>query len=415
MSSDALTPSQIEDIKQYNSLAMQTTYGCMDRFWAEWFSNMRSLIRARFNVHGVAELANRLGARYDTFLVLGSGPSALAILKALRDPSSVAVLCSPTALGACKLAGIRPAAVVSLDANPIQYLHVAECDVSSPETLDVVLPCYAHPSWYDAKSVLDPEHMFFYKPYLNDRGSYDNLFNVALKELCPEIRQMISQGGSVTHTAFNVADWACGTSPDKHVYLAADFSWPKGGPYRAPSCKPTEELSEIVRSAWGLPQEVTDGEVIDLPGGCQTDLVSLQYAIGVLHEMNEFINSDDFRHERYALVREASGLYLDMPVDFPCVTANEIGSSTRRWGEVHWPWKLMMGLISLSNSLEDRIVKTRTAKNIDLLGLKGKSAPEIVKALCDKYPEAIPARITKAVEEILKEEIYAEDKTSLGT
>lgn len=358
-----LSPEQKASVAKWNQLGLNVTEAAMRHFIATWFSNIRSLIKADFPLHNIKELADRLGENYQTFTILGSGPSLTEILHSLPDPYG-ALFCSPTALGAFGRAGVRPTAVIAVDSNPQLYMHLVESDIFRPDTLDIVLPITADPAWY-TESVASRDHLFFYLPFLDYAGDTNLALNHAFLSLVPEVqRWWISQAGSVVNTALNFADMCCGDSPDKRIYLGVDCSWIKGKPTRAPLRYPPAAHSKVLREAWELMQGPNPG-VAEIPYRhevIQTDLLSMTYAINMLYiihmwETPGFAQYAPCKEHRYALIDTASKLYraLSPKVEMPHVSprkTNRIRDPGRMKG---WAYKVMLSLIECSNALRDRL------------------------------------------------------------
>ncbi len=349
-----LTPEQQKAIQQWNSLGMGIHENTMRAFIPTWFSNVRSLIKANFPLHGVKELTDRLGQDYDTFVVLGSGPSAQEICH--RLPLKHAVLCSPTALGALAREFVRPAAIVVADHNPVLYKHVAETKFFRPDTLDVVLPVTADPSWYAPDSVLSRDRLYFYLNYMDYLGDIDLAYNNILKALLPDVPHHIIMGGSVALTAWAVADAACGESTSKRVYLGFDFSWPKGGPYRAPlRFENIGVYSDLVRQSW-LDQQKPLHPTIE-SGAVESDLMAIGFAIQLMNAVHFRMINFPFAKDRYALIDVASKLFSSASpkVRFPNIHSEDTDKILSCDSDENWAYSLLLGLVDLSNKLHSRL------------------------------------------------------------
>jgi len=354
-----LSEEQKKAVAQWNALGGEITDNTMKQFFESWFANIRRLIRANFVIHSAADIATRLHAEYETFTVLGSGPSIPEILQRLpKNPG--AIFCGPTALGALQRYGIRPTALIVADSNPDQYKHLLECDID-PETLDVILPITTSPLWYDEDSVLDHDRLFFYMPYLDWMGQTDLGFNVILKNLVPEAKWWITQAGNVGNLMLNVADMCCGDSESKRIYVAVENSWTKGGPRRAPLRYRPEDHGKELQDFWRLTNDIVRNDLAELPYGpevLQTDLKSLGYAINLLYIIHTWERDFPFKKERYALLTPASKLYLasSPEVVLPLAAPEEIGNANIHYPrEEHWGYKTLLNLINVSNSLQNRL------------------------------------------------------------
>jgi hypothetical protein len=369
-----LTPENKSAINQWNSIAGELTDSSFRHFFNPWFSNIRSLIKSNFPLHGIKELTDRLGKDFKTFTILGSGPSIVEIARRLPVHHE-AIFCGPTALGTLVREGIRPTALIVADSNAEQYRHVLETKIAYPEKLDVVLSVTADPSWYDEDSVLNRDRLYFYLPYFDYMGDTNLGFNVILKSLFPDVPHWISQAGSVSNLMLNVADLCCnpnlspdGGDPDKRIYIGVDNSWIKGGLTRAPLRFEREAYSETLQAFWDHnTRERSD--TIEVPYKDEvviSDLVSIGYAINLFLTLNSWEQKVNCKN-RYVLIDEASKLYLAieehsetcMPVVRPEYTVLDKIHWTK--DEDHWAYKVMLGLIELSNRLHDRLREELTS------------------------------------------------------
>jgi len=361
----ALTPAQAASVAKWNSLGARITDASMIAFFDEWFTNARLLIKADFPIHSVEELTGRLGLAHKTFTILGSGPSLLGVAQKLPTPHE-ALFCSPTALGALTREGIRPTALIVADSNPQQYMHLVESRIFRPDILDVVLPVTADPAWYGPDSILSRHRLFFYLPYMDWMGDVDIGFNHILKNLFPEVHKYISQAGSVSNLALNIADMACGEDPSKRVYIGVDCSWVKGGLTKAPLRFDLADHGKVLREAYELMQKPRSdlAEVTFYDQTIQTDLISLSYAINMFYIIHQNILERPYSAKRYALIPEASKLFratfpnLLIPWVLPGDTAQAINIE----GEEAWAYKAMLALVELSNVLLTRL----DAENVKL-------------------------------------------------
>jgi hypothetical protein len=356
-----LTDKQKASVAQWNSLGAQITENAMRNFLVSWFSNVRSLIKAGFAIHSVEELASRLSV-YRTFTVLGSGPSIPAIARRFPRPHE-AILCGPTCAGALEREGIRPAAIIVADSDPQQYQHILESRLFSPETLDVVLPVTADPLWYSDESILDRDHLFFYLPYLDMMGDTDIGFNHIFKSLFPEVHRWVAQAGSVGNLALNIADMCCGDSPDKRLYIGLDCSWIKGGPSRAPLRFDPSKHTKILQDFWAF-YEKPCADLAELPfqgETIQTDLVSLGYAINLFYIIHSSERDIPFKKRRFALITDASKLYraTSPNIMMPFVLPEDTASIVSPEREEAWAYKVLLGLIEVSNNLLERLKKEK--------------------------------------------------------
>jgi hypothetical protein len=364
-----LTDEQKASLAQWNAFGETITDAAMMHFMQSWYGNIRHLIDAHFPLHNVAEITKRLESHYDTFLVLGSGPSVEEVAKRLSFFHS-AVLCGPTCVGALTRYAVRPALVVVADSASTQYHHILESKLERPDSLDVVLPVTCDPSWYGPESVLDRSRLYFYLPYLSFQGDTNIGYNVILKSLFPDVPWQITQAGSVANAALNIADWCCGESPSKRVHLAVDCSWIKGKPTRAPlRFEDLSKHSELLQAFWANAQASRD-DVVEIPHGDETvvtDLVSLGYAINMLWMIHQwstpgFAEYKPYRAERYALMGPASKLILatSPKVIKPVEVPEHIGRASFL-GEEHWAYKALLALVEISNRLQDRLMKKNPA------------------------------------------------------
>jgi hypothetical protein len=354
-----LTPEQKAAVAQWNSLGAQVIDNSMRHFMPSWFANIRSLIRAcaAFRLHSVKELVEWFHPRYDTFTVLGSGPSIPEIAKCIPR-NHEALLCGPTCVGALTRYDITPDIIVVSDSNSEQYRHVVESQAHNP-SLKIVLPVTCDPEWYSPVSVLDPSQLYFYLPYLSYEGSIDLGFNQILKALFPDVPWQITQAGSVANAALNIADWCCGEDSSKRVYLAVDCSWVKGGAMRAPLRFETESHSEVLQRFW-IANNAPKHETIELPWGGETvvtELLPIGYAINMLYLIHEWERDFPFKQNRYALVSEASKLFnaAAPAVLKPLVSANETSLVVTSEREDAWAYKTLLGLVEVSNRLHSRL------------------------------------------------------------
>ena len=344
-------------IDELNAFGEAVSDGAMNRFIVQGFPNISRLLRARFPVHSLEELTNRLGARYGTFIVMGSGPSIPEVLKRL-PPNPGAILCGPTALGALLAQGITPTALVVADADQQQYLHVLESRLDHPQLLDIVLPIQADPIWYSEKSVIDRERLFFYLPYQDFKGMVNTEFNYILKSLFPNIRYYVTQAGSVSALALNVADIACGDDPAKRVCMAVDCCWRKGGPRRAPlRYEPYCYGSEM--NVWWKGNQFDNRPIIDLKHDdidVQTDIISLTYMTQVLWQIHANLKNKPEYRERYSWISPSADLLLAVasPTDFPMLDPEAVGQTVV--GPENWAYttlaKLTRELVALKKRLQ---------------------------------------------------------------
>jgi len=352
-----LTPEQKASIDKFNSLGSEITDSAMMFFMDSWFSNARALIKSDFLLHSLQEFVTKPRGR--DFIVLGSGPSISKISENI--PGGKTILCGPTCVGALTRYDVRPSAIVVADSNPEQYQHVLHSDISKPYLMDVILPVTADPSWYAPESIFDRSRLYFYLPYLTYMGDIDIGFNHILKALFPEVPWRVNQAGSVSNLALNVADWCCGTDPNKRIYIAVDNSWIKGGPRRAPLCYDTPP--ESLKGFWDH-SERPRKDLIDVPyiGGVtiQSDILSLHYAIMLFYLIHEWVRDFPFKRNRYCLVEESSWLYDEVAHDvhFSVYPSESIGKGiddSHGYYEDSWAYKVMLKLVELSNTLADRL------------------------------------------------------------
>ena len=353
-----LTPKQEASIAQWNSFGLDITETSMKTYMDSWFSNMRSLIGSHFTLHSVEELVSQL-SDFKTFTILGSGPSVPKIAPLLPQPHE-AIFCGPTCLGALTRDGIRPTALIVADSSPDQYQHVVESELLLPNILDVVLPITADPLWYNEASILNRSHLYFYLPYMDFMGDIDIGFNHILKSLFPEVNRWIAQAGNVANTMLNVADMCCGEFIDKRIYIGVDNSWIKGEPPRAPLRFDPSQHSKALQTFWeNNTRPRTDIIALPFHGKViHTDLVSLGYAINLFYIIHSWERDRPYAKNRYALISQASSLYqaaspdLSIPIVYPEDTAQD-GISPDK--EDSWAYKVLLGLVELSNSLNDRL------------------------------------------------------------
>lgn len=377
-----LTPEQQSSINQWNStIASEGNEAMFKHFIPSWFSNMRQLIKADFPLRGIEELARKFDYEFNTYTVLGSGPSVTPIARKLPMPHG-ALFCGPTALGALTREGIRPTAVIVADSNPDQYHHFKESNILHPELMDIVLPVTACPLWYHPESVASRDRLHFFLPYFDFMGDIDIGFNQILKGLFPDVSKFVSQSGSVGNLMMNFADMCCGGwkltpsagSPDKRVYIALDCSWVKGSSPRAPLRFDLSKHSKALQDFWANnTQDRTDTIEVTLKPSTAidhmieawsdativTDISSLGYAINLFYLVHSW-QHEPVKRNRYALINEASKLFfatsprIVMPW-IPVESTTDALFPTA--SEDSWAYKVLLNLIELSNTLQTRLIK----------------------------------------------------------
>ena len=346
-----LTPSEQSSIDQFNALGEELTDNGMKHFFESWFSNMRSLIKADFYIRPVKELADKIGPDHSTFIVLGSGPSIVEILRRLPCPTPP-VFCGPTAIGALIREGIFPTAVIVADTKDEQYRHVVESKLARPDLLNVVLPVNCDPSWYDRDSILNRNHLYFYLPYVDFQGSIEVEFNVIIKTLFPEVKGWyIKQAGSVAQVAVNFASMCCAQDPAKRIYIGVDCSWLKGGPLRAPLRFDIERHGKALRDFWANTLQPRD-DLIEIPYGDQTilaDTIGLTYGIQLFNLIHTYERDAPWTKDHYVLIDVASKLYFAAApdVDMPLIKPEDTDRSWTHTKSESWAFKVLVGLAQL--------------------------------------------------------------------
>jgi hypothetical protein len=352
-----LTPENQAAIDQFNTLGSSITDTTMQNFIPQWYTNIRRLLKTSFPLHNVEELSTRLHKQFDSFTVLGSGPSAPEICASLPKGRQ-ALFCGPTALGALSLSDLRPTALIVADSSPKQYLYLKETRLRKPHMLDIVLPITADPLWYDENSVCDRSRLYFYLPYYDYMGDTNIAYNHIMKALFPEVTRYIAQAGSVAATALNVANMCCGEDADKRIYVGVDCSWTKGGPRRSPMRFPLDDYSAVMKdwfeksSAPAPAASISFGEET-----IESDLLSLGYAVQVLYLMNYYTNLP-YASSRHVLLTPSAKLYRAAAPDVVMPLAKEpFGPNYFSFGEDKWPYKVMLKIIEISNALQNRLLK----------------------------------------------------------
>lgn len=367
-----LTPEEQASIDQWNgSTAAPTTDAAMRHFLPSWFANARELIRANFPIQSLEKLVDSIQEEpIHEMALLGSGPSLTNIAGAIAKrehgfPLFPVVMCGPTGVGACQLAGVRPDIIVVADSNPIQYELLRDLygQDSGPHRKIIVLPVTASPLWYSKDSIFLREYLYFYLPYISELGDTDLAFNHILKALFPEVNRFIAQAGSVSSTMLSLADMIAGDDPEWRINLGFDFcGWLTNPPrYRAPAAKRVYGCDEgdfiEKKEAWHQAQidAIRDDAIVvsSSPSDIETTRVSLGYAIQILYLLHSY-GSGAGRENRYRMFADSLRLYRTLApgVTIPAIIDPSAERSIDPIAEEHWAYKTLLKVIEYSNSLE---------------------------------------------------------------
>lgn len=361
-----LSQADREVINRFNEHASEVTDATLTANLEPWFSNIRELVRANFHLQDIAELGTHALRLAKYFVILGSGPSAPKILRDLPLSRDIALICGPTAVSSCLVAGRTPDLVFVADSKPEQYTVIRDLEPEDPSLWRIALPITADPQWYAEDSIFGRHQLYFYINYLNHEGSVDFAYNHIMKILCPDVIHYLSQAGCVGNAALTFADMLCGKDASKRIYLGLDCcGWLTNPPQlRAPDAlKKSDGSYAPVTTFRQVKQNEEDSENalrLSLPSfDIQTNATSLGYAIQMLYLA--YSQSVGPLSHRYNLIEESSALYSyankhdGLEVIVPAIKASEIGLSVEPFAEDDWAYKLLVKLSRLLVSYRDHI------------------------------------------------------------
>ena len=359
-----LTPEEIALKDSWNDHGSDVTEATILKSLMPWFTNAGNLLRSGFALQSLDAMVPKYTDR-ESIVLLGSGPSVSEIVTSLpRDPKTLLV-CGPTAVATLLTCGRSPDIVMVADSAPEQYTVIRDLDPDDIAFWRFVLPVTADPSWYSHGTILRPDQIYFYLPYLKDRDGTDNNFNKILKALFPDIHLYIAQAGSVFNAMLGLSEALCKDSSSKRVYLGADCCGWLTDPPRLRSYDAEKQEDGTYRPILS-PRQVNQNRIesegsmrIPSPGfDLQTNLVSLAYAIQMLYMVHIATRTQATEH-RYVMLTESLRLFqAAAPLEAcPTCRAQDVGKTfnSELLSSPEWQYNVMLGLMRLSKDLRDRL------------------------------------------------------------
>jgi hypothetical protein len=359
-----LSQADQDTINAFNDFAGETTDATLARTLVPWFTNIREFVRANFAPQGI-ELLERHFEHVRNFVVLGSGPSAPKILNDLYLQPDTVILCGPTGVSSCLVAGIKPDLLFVADSAPEQYTVIRDLDPAEVASWRVALPVTADKAWYAEDSIFKRDQLYFYLPYFSHLGDVDFAYNQIQKTLCPDVGRYLAQAGSVGSAMIMFADMMCGKDPSKRIYLGLDCcGWLTNPPLlRAPDALKDSAghyaAVTTIRQVKQNAEDAVDALVLQLPSlDIQTNLGSLGYAVQALWLVHS--QSADALAQRYALISESGALYRYAndtgDIIVPYVHANEIGIEGDVFASENWAYMLLLKISRILVAHREKLV-----------------------------------------------------------
>jgi hypothetical protein len=204
----------------------------------------------------------------------GSGPSLRHLERAHAEQTTL--IAAATNVGYLMSQGIYPDMIVVSDAQPILHAHLWSVR-EELKNIPIVLPTLADPIW-----ALHPinNNYYFYKPFfsVSSGGMTENLFNLIVNDLFPQIGPWIIQAGCVTNTMLTVVMRIAERWPiSRLIFIGKDFGHRPGGEHRIPISHGQEGKS--TKRAWSPRSMMDTGKEFIESEGHMVGLNDVAYAL----------------------------------------------------------------------------------------------------------------------------------------